>query len=300
MSPILLALLPNGLLMCLGAALRKKFPSDVWLTIDKLNFQLLFPVLIFYSASSRQLYINDIFTIGGGALCITLFGCLIAFPLRILSLGPKSFLDFAGTWQTAWRFNTAIAMIAIQAIPESGRGLMSIAIGFAVPLANILAVLALSRGQSMPFSQTVRAVLLNPFFIASISGLIASNFDFYTVLDQFLYSIANTATPLALLSIGASIHLKVLAKLDLFNLSINAIKLIVLPAITLFSCKLLNMNDDQTIILTLFAALPTASAAHILASAFGADRQIVATIIAQSTLLACITLPIWMKIILLS
>ena len=38
--------------------------------------------------------------------------------------------------------------------------------------------------------------------------------------------------------------------------------------------------------LVLFAALPTASAAHVLAAGFGANRELVATLIAQTTLLA--------------
>lgn len=45
--------------------------------------------------------------------------------------------------------------------------------------------------------------------------------------------------------------------------------------------------------LVLFAALPTASAAHVLAAGFGANRELVATLIAQSTLLSAATLPLW-------
>lgn len=297
MSPIILALLPNGLLMCLGALLRHRFSNEVWLSIDKLNFQLLFPVLIFYSAASRKAQLDDVLIIGSGALSITLLGCLLAMPLRKLQQGPKKFLDFAGIWQTTWRFNTAIGMIAIQALPEESRGLMSIAIGFAVPLANILAVLVLSHGQSMSFSRTVKSILLNPFLLASIGGLLASNIDIHLILDNTLSSLASAATPLALLSIGASVHLKVLMKINLFSFSINSIKLALLPAITLFSCKMLDMSNEQCVILTLFAALPTSSSAHLLAHAFGADRHIVATVIAQSTLLACLSLPFWMGII---
>jgi malonate transporter and related proteins len=50
-------------------------------------------------------------------------------------------------------------------------------------------------------------------------------------------------------------------------------------------------------VLTIFAALPTASAAHVLASAYGADRENVATLIAQSTLLGCLTLPFWLMVL---
>jgi predicted permease len=295
MNPIELALLPNGILMCVGAVLAKRINSDIWLGIDKLNFQLLFPALIFYSAASRKPLLDEVLIIGTGALAITLSGCLLALPLRKLQQGPKKFLDFAGVWQTTWRFNAAIAMVAIQVIPEQSRGLMSLAIGFAVPLANILAVLALSHGQAMPLSKIAKSILLNPFLVASIGGLLASNINIYTVFDNTLIALANTATPLALLSIGASINLNVLAKIDLFSFSINSIKLFLLPAITLIACQMLKFPQQQIIVLTLFAALPTASSAHLLANAFGADRRMTATIIAQSTLLACLSLPLWIS-----
>lgn len=49
-------------------------------------------------------------------------------------------------------------------------------------------------------------------------------------------------------------------------------------------------------VLVVYAALPTASAAHVLAAGFGADRRLVATLIAQSTLLSAATLPVWMLV----
>ncbi len=298
MSPIMLALIPNGILMCIGIALRTQFDRQLWLMLDKLNFQLLFPALIFYSAASRQSQMEDLLNIGGGALCIIFLGCLFVLPLRKLQKGPKAFVDFAGVAQTAWRFNTAIAMVAIQALPEQSRSLMSIAIGFGVPLANILAVLLLSHGQAMSAAKVLKSIAFNPFLLASISGMLASGTEFPFVLDKTLVSLADTATPIALLSIGASMNLKVLAKLDLFGTSVNFIKLLLLPACTLLICRWVGMSDEQSIVLTLFAALPTATSAHLLANAFGANRHIVANNIAQSTVLACISLPLWMNLVL--
>ena len=49
-------------------------------------------------------------------------------------------------------------------------------------------------------------------------------------------------------------------------------------------------------VLVVFAALPTASAAHVLAAGFGADRKLAATLIAQTTILSAATLPVWMTV----
>ena len=58
----------------------------------------------------------------------------------------------------------------------------------------------------------------------------------------------------------------------------------------------LGLDPAIASVLVVFAALPTASAAHVLASAFGADRQLVATLIAQTTLLSALSLPLWITI----
>ncbi len=87
-----------------------------------------------------------------------------------------------------------------------------------------------------------------------------------------------------------------LARLDRFNGAICAIKLLILPALTLMGSLLVGLSPEVGSVLVLFAALPTASAAHVLASAFGANRELVATLIAQTTLLSAATLPAWIAL----
>lgn len=74
---------------------------------------------------------------------------------------------------------------------------------------------------------------------------------------------------------------------------IAAIKLLILPLVTLGGVLALGLPAAQADVPAIFAALPTATAAHILASVFGADRTLSATMIAQQTLLAGLTLPVW-------
>ncbi len=75
--------------------------------------------------------------------------------------------------------------------------------------------------------------------------------------------------------------------------ALNAIRLLILPALTFAACLVLGLSGSLAQVMVLFAALPTASAAHVLAAGFGADRELVATLIAQMTLLAAVTLPLW-------
>jgi hypothetical protein len=105
--------------------------------------------------------------------------------------------------------------------------------------------------------------------------------------------LAKAAIPIALLSIGATMNWQALGRLDRFNGFICATGLVISPALTFAACILLSAPAPLAAVLILFSALPTASAAHVLAAGFGADRTLAATLIAQSTLLSAVTLPLW-------
>lgn len=291
---MLFALLPDFLLLLSGTALRRVLPSGGWQSLDTLNFYLLFPALIFISALGAPPAGRDLIILAPGIWGIMLFACLLGWLVR--AWGPVRFLDFAALWQTAWRFNTALAMVMVQALPVEYRALMSIAIGLAVPVANILAVAALSRGQGMGLAKTIKLVVSNPFLLASLAGLCCSVLEL-SLPDTLLLALeklAKAAIPLALLSIGAAMQWLALWRLGRFEAALNCIKLVLMPALMLAVCYVLAVPTGPAMVLILFAALPTASAAHVLASVYGANRQPVATVIAQSTLLGCLTLPLWL------
>lgn len=290
---ILLGLAPSFLLIALGGLIRGRLSANAWLGLDRLNFEVLFPTLIFVAAASRPISAPDLLTVGPAVWAIMLCGLLLGRTSR--RFGPDSFLDFAGAWQTAWRFNTAIAFVAVGVAPRADAAVMAITIGMAVPVANIFAVSALSRGGNLGKLATVGKVLRNPFLIASVAGILVgvSGLSVPVLVMRPLEMLAEAAIPIALLSIGATMKWSALAKLDAFSGILNATKLLALPAIVLIFAKVSGLDGPLVPTLMVFAALPTASAAHVLASAFGADRERVATIIAQSTLLSGITLPFW-------
>lgn len=290
---ILLGLTPSFLLIALGGLVRGRLSANAWLGLDKLNFEVLFPTLIFVAAASRPISAPDLLTIGPAVWAIMICGLFLGWTSR--SFGPETFLDFAGAWQTAWRFNTAIAFVAVGVAQRADAAVLAIAIGMAVPVANILAVSALSRGGNLGKLATLGKVLRNPFLIASVAGILVgvSGQHVPVLVMKPLEMLAQAAIPIALLSIGATMKWTALAKLDAFSGILNGTKLIALPAIVMIFVKVFEFEGPLIATLVVFAALPTASAAHVLASAFGADRERVATIIAQSTLLSGITLPFW-------
>ncbi|QYX58153.1 AEC family transporter [Roseovarius sp. SCSIO 43702] len=295
-EPILTGLLPSFLLVILGGALSGRLSETAWQGLDRLNFEILFPALIFTAAASRPIDPADLLIVGPLVWSILLAGLLLGWLAR--PRGPARFLDFAGGWQTAWRFNTALGFVVVGALPGADISLFSVTIGLAIPMANVFAVAALSRGTGLTLGAALGRIALNPFLLASLSG-VAVGLSGLTIPAPILAPVemlAAAAIPVALISIGATLDWRALGRLDLFSGHIVATKLIALPLLVALVAWTFGLHDPLVPILIAFAALPTASAAHVLAAGFGADRRLVATLIAQSTLLSAATLPLWMLV----
>ncbi|WP_298561722.1 AEC family transporter [uncultured Aliiroseovarius sp.] len=293
---IFLGLLPSFLLIGLGGLVRGRLSDNAWQGLDRLNFEILFPALLFVAAASRPIEIAQVITMAPVVWSILGMGLALGWLTR--RIGPERFLDFAGAWQVTWRFNTALGLVAVGLLQQGGLGEMAVAVGMGVPVANLFAVSALSRGGAMGLKQTLLKIALNPFLLASLSGLCVGllKIQIPQPIMAPLDLLAKAAIPVALLSIGATMEWKALARLNRFSAAISAIKLVALPAFALACGLVLGLTPEVASVLVVFAALPTASAAHVLASAFGADRRLVATLIAQTTLLSALSLPLWITI----
>ncbi|MDX2483793.1 MAG: AEC family transporter [Pseudodonghicola sp.] len=293
---ILLGLMPSFLLVGLGGMLRNRLSANAWQGLDRLNFEILFPALLFVAASGRPIAPAQVIAIAPLVWAILLAGLLAGGLAR--RFGPQRFLDFAGCWQTAWRFNTALGFVAVHTLSRADVGLLAVAVGMAVPVANLFAVSALSRGNALGLRATAAKVALNPFLLASVAGVIVglSGWSVPAPVLAPLKMLAQAAIPVALISIGATMNWGALARLDRFSAMLTGTKLVLLPALVCGTALITGASGPLVAVLVLFAALPTASAAHVLAAGFGANRELVATLIAQSTLLSAATLPVWITV----
>lgn len=296
LGTVLAGLVPSFLLVGIGGLVRNRLSESAWTGLDRLNFELLFPALLFTAAAGRPLDPAMVAVIGPAVWAILTLGLAAGWLAR--RHGPDSFLDFAGSWQAAWRFNTALGFIAVATLSRADAALMAVVAGLAVPLANIFAVSALSRGGGLRPGAALLRVALNPFLLASVAGVLVGlgGLPPPRLVMAPLEALAQAAIPLALLSVGATMDWRALRRLDAFGAILSGVKLVLLPAVTLGACLALRADPALTQILTLFAALPTASAAHVLAAGFGADRRLSASVVAQSTLLGALTLPCWIAL----
>ena len=298
MATIFWALAPDFLLILLGGLLTGLVPRAAWSGIDRLNYVALFPALLFVSTSRRALPPDALATMGLGAAGVLVAGLVLGGLAWPLARGTR--LDFAAQWQTAWRFNTALGFVALAALPEAASVSMAVVIGISVPLSNALAVLVLARGGGHSAGRALLGVARNPFLLASLAGLTVALLGWRVpaVIEASLSRVGMASIPVALLSVGAALNWRGLLVPTREGVAILAVKLAALPLVALTLAWALDMDPMQRAVLVTFAALPTATAGVVLARAFGADTTRTATLIAQSTLIAAVTLPAWMGLVL--
>jgi predicted permease len=165
-----------------------------------------------------------------------------------------------------------------------------------VPLANLFAVYALARQRQ---SHLARELASNPLVIATVGGLLTNlaGWQLPAIAATFLGRLGSASIALGLLCIGAGLSLTTVhaqrAALGYFI----AVKLVAYPAIAFALAHALRLPPLQTQLVVLFAALPTAASAYVLAARMGGNAAPVAFVVTAQTLLSMITLPLWMSLV---
>ena len=294
--------LPEFALILLGVLLRRcawRSP-DFWVELERLVYYVLFPVLLL-----RTTLAADLSAAGTGAVLLAALGATVAGALLgavIRWLPGISRTTAASGWQTAFRFNTFIALALVDHRGAAALALMGVVLGVSVPLVNVLAVTALARSTAAGADDgraagVLGALARNPLILATVAGL-AGNMAGLTLpspIDATLARIAAAAVPLGLLAVGAALRLGGLRRGQwLVSSYLGTVKLLAVPAVALGLCALLGVDAEQRFVVLAFAAVPSAPAAYVLAARMGGDGTFVAAQVSAVTSAALLTLPLWL------
>lgn len=290
-------LLPDFLLIALGAGLKRLpvFDAPFWRGLERLVYFVLFPALLFRALALSRVSPGDASRLIGVGMLFTAAGMLLTLLVRPLLRVAQA--TFAACFQCAFRFNTYIALAAASRLAgDDGVAAISLLIGVLVPIVNIAAVamLARERGRGIWL-----AVARNPLVIACAAGLAmnASHVRLPAVVETVLGLLAAAALPLGLIAAGAGLTF-VRDTLPLRAIVWwNGVKLVVLPTIALALAALFQLSPLERQMAVLLAAVPTAPSAYILAMQMNGVGAPVAWLISSGTLLAVVTLPLWLAFI---
>lgn len=289
-----LLLFPDFFLIVLGLLLRRRMQlgDHFWNGLERLVYFILFPALLLNSISRARLDWSTMGPLVAGGVLAMGAGMLLMLPLRWQA--KRHEWSFASFFQCGFRFNTYIGLAAAGLLlGNEGVALLGMVVGVAVPVANLAAVWALARQGG---GSIWREIGRNPLIWATIGGLLLNTLGWLPPkpVQQVLGRLADASIALGLLTVGAALRLNALHQRLRWAAGYTVlVKLLLMPMVTIGLGLALGLQGEGLKVLVLFAALPTASSAYILAMRMGGDGASVAWLISSSTLGAMLTLPLW-------
>lgn len=288
-----LLLLPDFSLILLGFALRRwmSLGDHFWAGVERLVYFILFPALLVNAILKTRLDLLAALPLLATALGAMLSGMALSFLARPL-FGLKPMV-FASIFQCGYRFNSYIGLAAAGLLfGTPGIAALGLIIGVAVPFANLSSVWMLARhGENSVWREVIR----NPLIWATLAGLLLNlaGFEPPRPLSIFLGRLADASIALGLLAVGAALRLQGQSGVLGASIYLSAVKLLAVPLLAAALGHLLGLSGIYYGVAILFASLPTASSAYILAMRMGGDGRSVAWIISATTLASMLTMPLW-------
>ncbi len=291
---IALLVLPDFLLIAFGWVLCRKlgFSREFFTGLEKLVYYVLFPALLFQSIMRTPISMSaaaDIFLATATTAAAGIAIVWLAKPL----LRPTA-IAMASAAQCGYRFNTYIALALAPGLAgATGQSTMALIVGFAVPIVNFAAVFALARHHG---SNVAGALLRNPLLMSTALGVACNlaGFQLPVPIDTLFARLGAAAVALGILCVGASLMWQPGQTRFSLVAWVLAVKLIALPACAWVIALWFGLDPVKRQMLVLFAAMPPASAAYVLAVRMGGDGKLVGLIISIGTPIAALTIPLWL------
>ena len=300
------ATIPIFLVMVLGYILMrvKFFTEDFVSVVNKYVFKVALPVLLFRDIATTP--VSEDFDIRFVVFCIIatafMFGATWFFAWKFL---PDKSMVGAFT-QAAARGSAAVLGIAFVENIYGNSGLTPLMIISAVPFFNIYSVIILTLGASDRESQdrkglvrhTLFNIITNPIILGILAGVPFSiiGVTLPPIVLTTADSIASTATPMALLAVGASFQgSQALARQKLKpTIAATIIKLFVLPAIITPLAVLAGFRDSALVAILIMSGSPTTVTCYIMAKNMHNDDVLTASVVMLATLLSSVSLTLWL------
>lgn len=298
------ATLPIFLLIILGKVLKTtKIINDEFIkTADRYVFRIALPALLFSDLTE-----NNVGSAFDGKYVLFCFSVTI-FSIAVLWGLTEKFMkneEQKGAFiQGSYRSSAAILGLAFINNMYDSVGMAPLMIIGCVPLYNIFAVIILTLkgdngGKKPNMKETFINVMKNPILLSILIALPFAllNLHFPSFVNKAIGSVANTATPLALISIGASFEGKKALKKMKPTLLASFIKLILLAGLFLPLAVFFGYRNQELMALLVMLGSPTTVSSYIMAKNTGNDGILTSSIIVLTTLLSSLTLTLWIFVL---
>ncbi len=298
MSAIFAALVPVGAVLALGAVLRRAgLPGDgFWAPAERLTYYLFLPALIAGSLGAARFDALGAGYAPAAVAAAVLVGAACGWSLRrVTKLDAPAFTSL---FQGSIRLNGYIGFaVALSLYGRDGLALAALTVATYVPIVNVLCVTVLGRyggGRAAEWRAVGRMLARNPLILACLAGLALNltGLGRIAAIGGALDVLGRAALAIGLMCVGAGLSFAGLRRAGVDVALVCAIKLIVMPAVTLIVGAALGVSGPALTIAVLFTGLPTATSAFILARQMGGDAALMAQIVAVTHVAAAATLPV--------
>lgn len=284
--------LPIFLIMLSGFILQKKniIKQDFINAANFIVFYIALPLKLFNSVSQSSVADNfDLkfisFAITGTAISVII---IYFYSKLIVKEDSKVGAFIHGTFRGNFVY---VGFSLLENVTGAVGPLASLVVAFVVPVYNVLAVLVLvltnpNNEAKNQFKNAVKNIFTNPFIIAIAFGITASliNFRFPTLLQNTANYFDSLATPLALLTIGATfkvdklfVDIRPAAAATIFKLLIN-------PALAVLAAFVFGLGNKEIFLIYILFGVPTSISSAIITAAMGGDENLAASIVMMTTL----------------
>lgn len=306
------AVLPVFVVIALGFGLRRSgmISASGGGDLVRLTYWICLPCQLFSVVAGTDL--RQVFDLRSAAAALGGFAVgltLVLWATRRLPPPERGSLSTCMCRANAAFVGLPVVHLAAQALP-SGQGVhleaaYAVLIPVMVPAFNIGSTVGFllpqhgltRRGVSKVFSELPR----NPLILASLAGVAVSLWrsgqGLGGPLGAVITLLAGAATPLALLATGAELDLRVLrARPGLLAVACFG-KLLLLPALTWALGWLIGAEPVALAAAVVLMACPAAVASGPMARQLGGDEALAAAIIVATTLIAPLTLVLWLALL---
>ena len=299
------ATIPIFLMMLLGMLFRKLgWMDEVFAAkMNKFVFLVPLPVLLFEQLATVDF--SEVWDIKFILFCFVVTAISITIS-TLISLLWKDRSVKGEFIQATYRSSAALLGIAFIQNIYGTAGMAPLMIIGSVPLYNIMAVVVLSvfKPGNNSFDKalvkkTLKGIATNPIIIGIVAGFVwsALKLPMPSILHKTVSSIGATATPMGLMSMGATFEMKKATSKMKPTIVAVFMKLVGFCAVFLPVAAVLGFRNEELIAILVMLGSATTVSCFVMARNMGHEGTLSSGVIMMTTLLSAFTLTMWLDVL---
>ena len=299
------ATIPIFLMMLLGMLFRKLGWMDEVFAVKMNKFVFLVPLPVLLFEQLATVDFSEVWDIKFILFCFVVTAISITIS-TLISLLWKDRSIKGEFIQATYRSSAALLGIAFIQNIYGTAGMAPLMIIGSVPLYNIMAVVVLSvfKPGNNSFDKalvkkTLKGIATNPIIIGFVVGFVwsALKLPMPLILHKTVSSIGATATPMGLMSMGATFEMKKATSKMKPTLVAVFMKLVGFCAIFLPMAALLGFRNEEMIAILVMLGSATTVSCFVMARNMGHEGTLSSGVIMMTTLLSAFTLTMWLDVL---